>query len=186
MDILTIHLTSTSVKRVCDISRLKIAGTCWNLENADTQCHQLELINLGGVDTQEVQQFQQQQTLQPECQEQEMVENLGMRLRRKTIESWMKKNKSEKRNGTNLESQNPVLVVLAEGQQKRTEVLRAADLCIKREEPHQNNLRRSGLNQRVETQEVHQTGLVLTLVKYYDLLKSQRFQQQDTLSGNCT
>ena len=92
-----------------------------------------------------------------------MVENLGMRLRRKTIESWMKKKKSEKHNVMNLENQNLVQVVLAEGQQKRTEVLRAADLCIKREEPLQNNLRRSGPNQQVVIQEVHQTGQVLTL-----------------------
>ena len=81
--------------------------------NADTQCHQLELINLGGVDTQEVQQFQQQQTLQPECQEQEMAENSGMRLKRRIIESWMNKKRSEKHNVTNLENKNLAQAVLA-------------------------------------------------------------------------
>ena len=115
-----------------------------------------------------------------------MAENSGMRLKRKTIESWMKKKKLEKHNVTNLENQNLVQVVLAEEQQKRTEVLRAADLCTKREEPLQNNLKRSGPNQQVVIQEVHQTGQVLTLAKFYALSKLRQLQQQNTPSENYT
>ena len=159
-----IHLTLMGVKHACDTNQQKIAGTYYNQENADTQCQLPELINLEEEDIQEVQQFQQQQILQPKCQEQETAKNLDMRLRKKTTKSWMNKKKSKKHNDTNLENQNPVAAVLLGGQQKHTErELRAADLCIKREASLRNNLKRSGRNQQVVIQEVHQTGQVLTL-----------------------
>ena len=161
-----IHLTLMSVKHACDTNQQKIAGTYYNQENADTQCQPPELINLEEGDIQEVQQFQQQQILQPECQEQEMAENLDMRLRQKTIRSWMNKNRLKKHNDMNLENQSLVAAVPPEEPQKRTGVLRAADLCIEIEVSLRNNLRRFGRSQQAVTREVHQTGQALTLERF--------------------
>ena len=58
------------------------------------------------ADIPEVQQFQHQQIQQPECQVQEMDENLDMRLKRKTTECWTTKKKSERLNAMNQEKVN--------------------------------------------------------------------------------
>ena len=150
-----------SVKPVCDTNQLKIAGTYLNQANADTQCLQLEPINLEGEDTLEVQQFQLQRILQPTCQAQEMAKSLVMRLRKKTTKGWTKSKKSERLNATNKVNQNQQAVALVEERQ-RHRVLGAVELCTRKEEFLQNSLRKSGQNQQVATQGVHQTGQALT------------------------
>ena len=110
-----------------------------------------------------------------------------MRLRKKTIKGWMNKKRSKRLNGMNPENQNPVAAALVVGQQNHTaSELRAAELCMEKEESLQNSLKRSGRDLQAVTQEVHQTGQALTWVKSYVLSKSLQLHKQDTLSENYT
>ena len=72
----------------------------------------------------------------------------------------------------NPENQNPVAAALVVGQQNHTaSELRAAELCMEKEESHQNSLKRSGQDLPVVTQGVLRTGQALTWEKSYVLLK---------------
>ena len=181
----TTHLTSTSVKRVCDINRLKTAGTCYNQENADTQCQQLGLTNLEGADILGIQQLQLQQIQQPECQVHEMDENSGMRLKKKTTESWTNKKKLKRLNVTNLENQNPVAVARVVGQQNYTASdPRVDELCMETEETHQNSLRKFGQNLPAVTQAVHLIGQDSMWEKFYVPSKSLQLLKQNIPFAN--
>ena len=80
-----------------------------------------------------------------------------------------------------------VVAALVVGQQNYTaSELRAAELCMEKEESHQNSLKRSGQNLPVKTQEVLQIGQALTWEKSYVLLKSLQLLKQNTLFANFT
>ena len=95
-----------------------------------------------------------------------MVENLDMKPRKKTIDCWTRKKKFKRLNATSQEKVN--LAVAAEMEQQQYEPKLAGMLPEEKEEHLLNSLKRSGPNQQVVTQEVHQTGPVLTSGRCYD------------------
>ena len=114
-----------------------------------------------------------------------MDENLGMRLKKKTTESWTNKKKLKRLNVTNLENQNPVAVALVVEQQNYTaSEPRVDELCMETEESHQNSLKRFGQNLPAVTQEVLPIGQDLTWEKFYVLSKSLQLLKQNILFAN--